>query len=246
MVDPKISSRPRRLLVAFAALVVLAAAWSGFWYFAASKAEAVISAWIEQESRAGRVYACASRTIGGYPFRIELRCSDPVMELTSLQPPRVVKAKDLVALAQVYEPNLIIAEITGPLSVAEPGNPAALRADWRLAQASLRGCRQAARATFDRARGRAAGAGRQRCRRAARQRQPGRAAHPPQLDRGWRSRPDRLRRPGRRRGGFRRSTGRPADRRGNLGDSPRPCRHQAHVDGGTPEGMADGGRPNSN
>ena len=117
MVDPKISSRPRRLLVAFAALVVLAAAWSGFWYFAASKAEAVISAWIEQESRAGRVYACASRTIGGYPFRIELRCSDPVMELTSLQPPRVVKAKDLVALAQVYEPNLIIAEITGPLSV---------------------------------------------------------------------------------------------------------------------------------
>ncbi len=138
MVDPKISSRPRRLLVAFAALVVLAAAWSGFWYFAASKAEAVISAWIEQESRAGRVYACASRTIGGYPFRIELRCSDPVMELTSLQPPRVVKAKDLVALAQVYEPNLIIAEITGPLSVAEPGNPAALRADWRLAQASLR------------------------------------------------------------------------------------------------------------
>jgi len=124
--------------VPFVAIVVLAAAWSGFWYVAATRAEAVVSAWIEQEARAGRVYECASRTVGGYPFRIEARCSEPVMQLTTLQPPRVVTAQDLVAVAQVYQPNLIIAEITGPVSIAEAGNPPSLRADWRLAQASLR------------------------------------------------------------------------------------------------------------
>ena len=95
-----------------------------------------------QEASLGRVYRCASRTVGSFPFRIEVRCSDPVMELNTMQPPRTVKAKDLVGLAQVYQPNLIIAEITGPVSIAESGSPANLRADWRLAQASLAGRRR--------------------------------------------------------------------------------------------------------
>jgi hypothetical protein len=139
MVEPKPPSRRNWLLfLPFAVLVVLAVAWSGFWYFAASRTEAIVSTWIEQEASAGRVYACASRTIGGYPFRIELRCSQPVMELTSLQPPRVVKARDLVALAQVYQPGVIIAEITGPVAIGDSGSPPILQADWRLAQASLR------------------------------------------------------------------------------------------------------------
>jgi hypothetical protein len=41
----------------------------------------------------------------------------------------------------VYQPNLIIAEITGPVSIADSDNPASLHADWRLAQASLAGRR---------------------------------------------------------------------------------------------------------
>jgi hypothetical protein len=134
-------ARPRRrlwLFLPFAALVVLAGAWSGFWFFAAHKAEAIISRWIEQEERLGRVYTCASRTVGGYPFRFEVRCTDPTMELVALQPPRTVRAKNLVALAQIYEPGLIVAEITGPVSIAESGRPPAGHADWRLAQASLR------------------------------------------------------------------------------------------------------------
>jgi len=122
-----------------AALVVLAVAWSGFWYFAARNAERVVTAWFEQEARQGRIYTCASRTAGGYPFRIEMRCTDPAVELANAEPTRVLKAKELIAVAQVYQPNLIIAEITGPLSATEAGAPAGWRADWRLAQASLRG-----------------------------------------------------------------------------------------------------------
>jgi hypothetical protein len=132
------TSRRLWLLLPFAALVALAAAWTGFWFFAASKAEAIIARWIEQEERLGRLYSCASRTVGGYPFRFEVRCSEPAMQLTALQPPRVIRAKNLVALAQVYAPGLIIAEITGPVSIAEAGGTPAGHADWRLAQASLR------------------------------------------------------------------------------------------------------------
>jgi hypothetical protein len=131
---------PRRrrwpLFVPFAIVVVLAAAWSGIWYFAARAAEQNIAAWMEQEARFGRVYACGSRTFGGYPFRIEMRCTDPVAEIKA--GPLTLKAKEFLAVAQVYQPNLIIGEITGPLSVAAPDKPALLTGEWRLAQASVR------------------------------------------------------------------------------------------------------------
>jgi hypothetical protein len=136
------SRRSWLIFAPFVALVALGAGWSAFWYFAARNAEAFIGAWIEQEASLGRVYRCASRTVGGFPFRIEVRCSDPVMELNTMQPPRTVKAKDLVGLAQVYQPNLVIAEIAGPVSIAESGSPASLQAEWRLAQASLAGRRR--------------------------------------------------------------------------------------------------------
>ena len=139
MVEPKPPSRPHWLLfLPFAVHRRIGRGVERPVVFRGERTEAVVSAWIEQEASAGRVYACASRTIGGYPFRIELRCTEPVMELTSLQRPRVVKARDLVALAQVYEPGLIVAEITGPVSIADAGSPPIMQADWRLAQEGLR------------------------------------------------------------------------------------------------------------
>jgi hypothetical protein len=131
--------RPWRVVLPFALLIVVAVAWSAAWYFAARRADATITAWIEQEARFGRIYSCGSRSSGGYPFRIEVRCAEPAVELAAVEPPRVLKAKELMGVAQIYQPDLIIAEITGPLSIGEAGQPPLWRADWRLAQTSLRG-----------------------------------------------------------------------------------------------------------
>jgi hypothetical protein len=130
-------ARRRRwpLFAPIAIVVIFAAAWTGFWYFAAHAAEQNIVAWMEQEARYGRVYNCGSRTFGGYPFRIEMRCTDPVAEIKA--GPLTLKAKEFLAVAQVYQPNLIIGEITGPLSIAAPDKPPMLTGTWRLAQASV-------------------------------------------------------------------------------------------------------------
>src|SRR5262245_1498701 len=127
------------LFLPFAAVVVIAGAWSAFWLVAAQRAEAVITTWLQDEARRGRIHSCGERTSGGYPFRIEVRCTDPTVQLTTAEPARVLRAKELRGVAQVYDPGLIIAEISGPLAVSEPGQPPAWRAGWRLAQASLRG-----------------------------------------------------------------------------------------------------------
>jgi hypothetical protein len=140
MTEPIARTRRRWVVfVPFALCVALALAWSAAWYLAARRADATIAAWIEQEARLGRVYGCGKRTTGGYPFRIEVRCADPTVQLAGGEAPRVLTAKELLGVAQVYQPDLIIAEITGPLAIADAGQPTQWRADWRLAQASLRG-----------------------------------------------------------------------------------------------------------
>lgn len=120
-------------------VVVLAGMWTAFWFYAASVAEATIGGWREQEGRLGRVYTCASQTVGGYPFRIEVRCANAGLDMRTAQPPIAIRAKNILLVAQIYDPTLLIAEFTGPLLIAEPGQPATLIANWSVAQASVRG-----------------------------------------------------------------------------------------------------------
>ncbi len=121
--------RPRRkpwLIAAPLILVlVLAAAWSGVWFYASGEAETRINDWQAQQAKAGRVFTCGSQTVGGFPFRIEVRCRNTVAELKDTQPPIAIRLKEILVVAQVWDPKLLIAEFTGPLSVSEPGQAAA-------------------------------------------------------------------------------------------------------------------------
>ena len=78
---PTPAVRRRLLFVPFAVVVVLAAAWTGFWFYAAARAEADLAAWRESAGQAGRAQDCASQSIGGYPFRIEVRCGGASLQL---------------------------------------------------------------------------------------------------------------------------------------------------------------------
>lgn len=122
-----------------ALVLVLAAAWSAFWFYAARRAERDLDAFLAREAKAGRVYTCASRGVGGYPFRVEVRCTEPTAELRDPGSPAVtVRARDFVAIGQIYTPDLVLAEITGPLTVSRAGDSDVLSFDWRLMQASVR------------------------------------------------------------------------------------------------------------
>lgn len=132
--------RRRHWLIATPLIVVLvlAAAWSAFWYYAAGQAEARINDWQAQQAKAGRVFSCGSQKVGGFPFRIEVRCGDVAVELKDTQPPLAIKLKEIHVVAQVWDPKMLIAEFAGPLTAAEPGQPP-VTATWTLAQASVRG-----------------------------------------------------------------------------------------------------------
>lgn len=133
---------PRRrrwpLFLPFGILVLLAIAWSGLWFYAAARAEAEIAAWRARELQAGRSQDCASQSISGYPFRIEVRCSAASFQLKGT-PSLQLKLPFVLAAVQIYDPKLLISEFTGPLEISEPGRPPSYVVNWALGQASVRG-----------------------------------------------------------------------------------------------------------
>jgi hypothetical protein len=135
-----------RLFILPALLVVAAAAWSAFWFYAASQVEGAADAWRAQEAKSGRVYDCAGRSVAGFPFRLEVRCDGASVALTSqtagqtaTQAPITAKLKQILVVAQVYDPKLLIAEFTAPATISDDGQQPAMVANWRLGHSSVVG-----------------------------------------------------------------------------------------------------------
>jgi len=141
MLSPQPATRRRRwpIFVPFVLLVALAVIWTGLWFYAASAAESALAGWRAREAKSGRTYECGSQSISGFPLRIEVRCAKPVVEWRGKGPQLVLTGADVVMLAQIYQPTLLIGEFKGPMTVAEPGQPVAYVANWTLGQSSMRG-----------------------------------------------------------------------------------------------------------
>src|ERR1700753_4115037 len=72
-----------RIFIAPVLLGIIAVAWSAFWFFAASQVDVQADAWRAREAQSGRVYDCAKRSVGGYPFRLEVTCAGASVALKS-------------------------------------------------------------------------------------------------------------------------------------------------------------------
>jgi len=131
--------RNRRYIVMVALVVALFGGWSAVWYFAVGQAQTTIEGWRAREAKAGRDYACGTQSLAGYPFRIEVTCERPTAVFRALTPPVEIAAANLLLAAQIYQPDLLIGEVKGPLTIANQGEAPSLLADWTLFQSSVRG-----------------------------------------------------------------------------------------------------------
>ena len=86
MSDMTLAPRRRplwRLFLMPVLLLIAAAGWSAFWFYAASQVDVAADAWRAQEAKSGRVYDCAKRSVAGFPFRLEVRCDGASVSLMS-------------------------------------------------------------------------------------------------------------------------------------------------------------------
>jgi hypothetical protein len=135
-------SRLRRLwpaLVAVAVVIALGAGWTWLWYYAAAVADRTLAGWVQREAAAGRTYSCGSQTISGFPFRIEAHCVAATAKVVSEQQPFAISAQNITFSAQVYDPTLLIGDVTGPLTLAQAGQPPSFVANWSRAQLLVHG-----------------------------------------------------------------------------------------------------------
>ncbi|WP_158673547.1 DUF2125 domain-containing protein [Bosea sp. FBZP-16] len=138
MSDPTPVRRHGRfwLYAPFVLLALLAAGWSAIWGFARSRVDQELDAGIAREAGAGRNWTCRERSVGGYPFRIEVRCASLTLTSSRWGDEVKVDAGPAVAVAQVWTPGHIILQMTGPMLASLPqGRKAAL--DWKELAASL-------------------------------------------------------------------------------------------------------------
>ncbi len=127
-------------------LLIAAAAWSAFWFYAASQVDVKADAWRAQEAKAGRVYDCARRSVAGFPFRLEVRCDGASVSLNSqtagqaaTQAPITAKLGEILVVAQVYDPKLLIAEFTAPATLSDRGGQPSMSVNWSKARSSVVG-----------------------------------------------------------------------------------------------------------
>src|ERR1035437_5838771 len=149
MSDMTLAPRRRplwRLFIMPVLLLIAAAAWSAFWFYAASEVDAKADAWRAQEAKYGRVYDCARRSVAGFPFRLEVRCDGASVSLKSqtaeqaaTQAPIIARLGEILVVAQVYDPKLLIAEFTAPATISDRGQPPSMMVNWSKARSSVVG-----------------------------------------------------------------------------------------------------------
>ena len=162
MSDMTLAPRRRplwRLFIMPVLLLIAAAAWSTFWFFAASQVDTRADAWRAQEAKSGRVYDCAKRSVAGFPFRLEVRCDGASVTLLSqtaaqaaTQAPITAQLGEILVVAQVYDPKLLIAEFTAPATISDRGQQTSMIVNWSKAHSSVVGLPavpQRASITFD-------------------------------------------------------------------------------------------------
>lgn len=129
----------RLLAVALLLAVAAAAGWWVFWGWATGRAEAELDRFIAQESGRGRVWACATRRMQGFPKDFEFVCEDPSVTIAQISgPPAVWRLKSVVATTQATRATSARVLLVGPATLTR-GDLPPVTVDWSFLEIGLEG-----------------------------------------------------------------------------------------------------------
>lgn len=139
MIEPNTLPSKRKSRIGLYAMPVLVAvlgiAVSVWWTVVTRFADAAFDHWLSAEASVGRQWSCATRSMAGFPFRIELGCEG--LGLTASQGDlHTLAMGGFVAVANLYQPSLLLVESHGPLA-ATLANGQTLSLQWALMRSRL-------------------------------------------------------------------------------------------------------------
>ena len=110
-----------RLFLPFVALLVVAFAWCIYWYIALEKAKQSFAKTIDKNREAGIEIVCEQLRWGGFPYRFTVHCDGLAISGSRKVADFNIKTGAFAAVAMAYNPQHLIGEIAGPISVALTG-----------------------------------------------------------------------------------------------------------------------------
>ena len=137
----------RRYTIVLFIVFALIAGWAWAWKYAAAQAQAAIEGWRVREAKAGRVYSCGAQSVSGFPFRIELGCQRASAQLRDKDMALEIRTPSVVVAAQIYDPETLVSQFIGPVTVAVAGHAPFLTANWTYGESRITGTPRAPRST---------------------------------------------------------------------------------------------------
>lgn len=107
--------RPWRMLLPLAAVLLLAALWTAYWFLAKDMAKTRFTEERQKLAAQGLTLACTEEGWGGFPFHFEFTCSSPTLRLKS---EAELKSGALLLTALAYAPWQVVVLIDGPSTVS--------------------------------------------------------------------------------------------------------------------------------
>lgn len=130
----KPSGKPWKIALPFAGFLALCLIWSGYWFWLSTTTRAAMQEWRSEQARQGMALDCANESWGGFPFRIEVRCS----------PGRVTRAGQsvtftkLTIMAQAYRLRHLLILNDGDTILADGARETTIRHEGAIASLILR------------------------------------------------------------------------------------------------------------
>jgi hypothetical protein len=106
------SRQPWSIIITLIGIVLLVVLWCAYWIIASGLVRDKFESEQARLARQGVALDCKALHWGGFPFRFERDCVEPVIRLTG----DMIAAKGLLLVMQAYMPNRAIALIDGPVT----------------------------------------------------------------------------------------------------------------------------------
>ena len=120
--------RGRLWLLALGGLAGLGLIWTGLWFFAAQRLSNHLL--LSRADGATLARLCGDKQIGGFPFRLRLRCAGFAAPLHVANGQIIAKADEANGEASVFAPNHIVLSLTSPLTFVRANGSSFARMEY--------------------------------------------------------------------------------------------------------------------
>jgi len=113
-----------------AVLLTIVVGWSIFWYFVSRQTAAAVTNWMTHEAQAGRNWTCPDQRIGGFPFTVEVSCTNLLFQGTIIDKTLTGTVGGFRATSPLLRNDNLLAKIEPPFTAKSSDGTIDMTVRW--------------------------------------------------------------------------------------------------------------------